>query len=282
MPIDREIWLQPFARTHIPEWKCPSCYIGILELVDTSIKESAASRNRENWDPESASFAFSAMFQCSLKRCQEAISCCGKAHSEEIQYAVPTPGESAEGDIDREEGEVSQSELTLDFGNELFSEMGHTVGKTVFEPLFFDPALHLFDLRRYPKILKDELIASFSLFFSDSAGCANRIRTCVELLLTDRGVSRFSKSAGKRKRISLHDRIVKFSQREPVISDRLLAIKWIGNAGSHVDPIAKEDLLDAYELLDAALEDIYLKRGHRINKLTRDVNRQRGPLSGRG
>jgi hypothetical protein len=29
-----------------------------------------------------------------------------------------------------------------------------------------------------------------------------------------------------------------------------MAMKWLGNAGSHGEPVGKEDLLDAWELLE--------------------------------
>ncbi|MCC6246009.1 MAG: DUF4145 domain-containing protein [Gemmatimonadaceae bacterium] len=121
---------------------------------------------------------------------------------------------------------------------------------------------------------------SFSLYWSDAKACGNAIRCAVEELLT---AQRVNKSAGKpkpgkhRQMLSLHKRIELFAKAKPDLGDKLLAIKWIGNAGSHVDPLKKDDLLDAYEIMAFVLDELYVQRSVHVGALVRAINRNKGP-----
>lgn len=53
------------------------------------------------------------------------------------------------------------------------------------------------------------------------------------------------------------------------LADKLMAIKWVGNAGSHADVVAENDLLDAYDILCFVLDELYVKRSKRIGALAR-------------
>ena len=101
----------------------------------------------------------------------------------------------------------------------------------------------------------------------------------MEALLTERGVARhFNNTKNKRKLLSLHNRIVKFRAKNAASAEALLAIKWLGNEGSHSTPegLGFEDLLDAYELFEHVIEQIYVKRDRRILKLASGINKERG------
>ena len=57
---------------------------------------------------------------------------------------------------------------------------------------------------------------------------------CIEILLDNLKVPKTELSKkSKRKRLTLHSRIEKLSETHPNIEKHLLAIKWIGNDGSH-------------------------------------------------
>lgn len=87
--------------------------------------------------------------------------------------------------------------------------------------------------------------------------------------------------AGKKKRtsLSLHARIDgEFRRKEPAIADQLLAIKWIRNAGSHAEKkIKRGDVLDAYEFLEHAIEELYDERSKKIKKKAKEINMAKGP-----
>jgi len=83
----------------------------------------------------------------------------------------------------------------------------------------------------------------------------------------------------KRRILSLHERIELFKLRFPEIGNSLLAIKWIGNSGSHYDTLTQDDVLDAYTLLDFSLSKLYNNQEQVIKKLAKDINKKKAPLS---
>ncbi|MFZ5921358.1 MAG: DUF4145 domain-containing protein [Chloroflexota bacterium] len=151
----------------------------------------------------------------------------------------------------------------------------------VFVPEYFFPALLLFSLpRKCPKTVSEQIRASFKLFFADPPASANYVRKAVEEILTDRGIKRFmiNKKKNRREKISLHDRIVEFQNRNPENADKLLALKWLGNEGSHTNKISKNDILDAYEILEIVIDDLYAGNRALIDKKIARINKSKGPL----
>jgi hypothetical protein len=109
--------------------------------------------------------------------------------------------------------------------------------------------------------------------------CANRLRTAAEALLTERKVPRTTiNKKHKRERITLHARIEKFKQHDAVSADLLLAIKWLGNEGSHanLDELGGEDLLNAFEFFEHLVERIYVKREEQLKKIAKGINFRKG------
>src|SRR5215469_5319154 len=66
-------------------------------------------------------------------------------------------------------------------------------------------------------------------------------------------------------RLPLHDRIVRFRENDPEPAKLLLAIKVIGNVGTHGEDITFNDLLTGYEILDHVIDLIYSGRAGRIS-----------------
>ena len=134
-------------------------------------------------------------------------------------------------------------------------------------------------LKSVPKSVKIELKKAFSLFWSDTGSCANRLRAAVEALLTDRKVPRLTiNKKGKRERISLHARIEKFKQVDANSANYLLAIKWLGNAGSHanLDELSGDDLLSGFELFEHVVGIIYVQREKHLQKIAKAINSRKG------
>ena len=78
-------------------------------------------------------------------------------------------------------------------------------------PEYFYPQLNIFLIpNECPKPVSNEIRTSFKLFFADPAASANYVRKTVVSILTDKGVKRYSLSKGKRKTITLHNRILDF------------------------------------------------------------------------
>ena len=83
----------------------------------------------------------------------------------------------------------------------------------------------------------------------------------------------------KRKPLSLHKRIENFRTTHPREADLLMAIKWIGNSGSHTnEPLTKDDILDGFEILDHVTISLYETESIRINKLSKKINQRKKPI----
>ena len=77
-------------------------------------------------------------------------------------------------------------------------------------------------------------------------------------------------------RLDLHSRIVEFSKTNTDVGDTLLAVKWIGNDGSHDSALELEDVLLGAEILDAAITALYDKSADDLKAKVRAINRRKG------
>lgn len=156
-----------------------------------------------------------------------------------------------------------------------------------YQPVFFTDAPHIIRIpEETPEPVAEELRRSFQVFWADPEACANRIRSSVEKVLTQQRVQRTnggvaSKLGKKRGFLNLHARIEIFATRNRRVAQALMAVKWIGNAGSHSAPVRVDDVLDGYELMEFVLDELFVKRDSRIGALTRTINRRKGPRSRR-
>jgi hypothetical protein len=83
----------------------------------------------------------------------------------------------------------------------------------------------------------------------------------------------------KRKEYKLHNRIELFKTSNPEEADSLMAIKWIGNSGSHKsDVLTKDDILDGFEILDHVTTKLYETESKKIKKLREQINKRRKPI----
>lgn len=270
MSIDREFWLGSFSKEHIPNWNCPRCSKGILRPVEKSFQyeETADSHesNRalqeevekyfeENFPSsksqttaisEFSEYRFSIILKCNNPACLECVVSCGFGQVIE--------------DYDTNRGDYA------DF--------------LVFIPEYFYPAINIFSVsEKCPTEVTNNIKSSFKLFFADPSASANYVRKAVDAILTDKKIKRFAmNNKGKKVTINLHNRIVEFEKSNPDIAKKLLAIKWLGNEGSHTDKMTKNDVLDTYEILEEIIDDLYV--GHRklVEKKVLKINKSKKPL----
>jgi hypothetical protein len=69
--------------------------------------------------------------------------------------------------------------------------------------------------------------------------------------------------------LTLHQRIELLSKNRPEAGKQLMAIKWLGNTGSHDSEVSFDDLLSGYELLETTLEDVLGARAKKAAKLAK-------------
>ncbi len=142
-------------------------------------------------------------------------------------------------------------------------------------PISFYPPLKIIEIPdSCPTSIKKVLNESFGLYWLDISSCANKIRIATEVLLNELKVH--DSKGGKK--LSLHKRLEEFKKTNPDTSELLLAIKWIGNAGSHFSDLNSNDVLDAYELFEFAIEKLYNDREKKLIQLSKEINKNRNPL----
>ncbi len=248
--MNRDIWKQTLTETHAPRWPCPTCGTGFLRIKDGPIKvyatkESIDASRSDHFYQGDATERFACVLQCDKASCAEPISLVGTTGWEELP--------------DSDEGFVWSQYLL---------------------PLFFDPPLALIDIpRACPRDVRMELIEAFRLYWCHRGAAANRIRTAVELLLTHLGVKRFTLQHGRRRRLNLHERIQFFRANKPELGVPLLAIKWLGNEGSHPGTLSLNDLLDGFGIVEHVLDELMNPVRPEVRRIASQIVRAKGPRS---
>jgi hypothetical protein len=233
-------------------WPCPGCGqrdLTQLEktLVTYETRDSKAAHDHEAWEPE----WIDSRFMCAVaSKCGEVVIVSGRHGLEQ-------------GATYDEEGDVQ-----VDYFD-------------YFEPTWLDPAPKIISLpRALPNDVREDVVKSFQLFWVDVDACANRLRSSVDRLLDAQGVKRWTVSKKKKRvQLKLHARIELLAKREQAVAEPLMAVKWLGNAGSHPESITREDLLDAYEMMEYVLVELVEQRSKLITKLARTINKAKKPRS---
>lgn len=251
--MDRDLYKKPFTKSDLPAWKCPTCENGNLRIKKRSfVKEetsSSAKSHGEMWfDYSFVAYVYSCLFECTNSTCEEVIASSGEG------FVSPYMDEDHEG---------NPIEDYMDF----------------FRPNYFYPHLKLFATPKdVPEDVVKEIELSFELFFCNPPSSLNHIRIALEYLLTHMRVNRYRMVRRRRKSIVLHERINLIPEKFREIKDHCLAIKWSGNAGSHSgEGITKDDVMDAYEIMNEILREIFKGKKKEIKKLVKQINKKKGP-----
>jgi len=235
--MNRQIWI---------DWKinkpCPTCLIGrLVENGKTSFNQSETYASKLLTSDGYPSFEYVFTEQLKCNNCGEAV------------VAMGNKSEDSYPNVDGE--------------NDLFIKY-----------FSFYPHPNIIDIpKSCPETVKKVLYESFGLFWIDKNSCANKIRIAVEALMDLKTNKTQINQKGKRKTITLHDRIMLYKLKNPEVSNYLLAIKWTGNAGSHLSNVTVEQLLDSYELMEYALELLYNDRRKDLTKKSKAINKRKKP-----
>jgi len=249
--MDKETWLKDsFSEQNTPDWPCPSCNKGLLVLDsdDFSFEETVLSKKwkvSDDWFPGDVQYRFHGTLKC--QRCKDSITFLGNGKVDYIQY---------------------------------YDEYDHSLQEEynrVFNPLYFNPPLKIFRINeKCPENIKGMIEDSFKLYWSDLSSCANKIRVSLELLMNQQKVKKTIIHTGKRINLSLHQRIEEYKIHQPEIANFLLAIKWIGNTGSHIGNLEKADILEAYELLSHSLNKLYDTTEAKLKTISKEIIKRKG------
>ncbi|MCB4763292.1 MAG: DUF4145 domain-containing protein [Sulfurovum sp.] len=251
--MDRQLYKRAFSKENLPEWSCPICQKGILQQVEGAFlcEETILSkegRSHEDWEPEWVTYSYSNSLKCSNTNCGEIIFNIGDGS---VDWDI----------VQGEDGYPEQ--VYMDY----------------FRSKYFHPSLVMFNIPdNTPEDVEESLKESFALFFSNPDSSLNHTRIALEKLLNFLKVNKFTNRDGRRFPINLHRRIGSLPTKYSHIKDLCLAVKWLGNAGSHSgENITKDDVLDAYEIMDAILYELFDNKKDKATKLSKKINKKKGP-----
>jgi hypothetical protein len=252
MALNKSFWKTlRFVKGEDPNLICPTCNKGIIKGITGTFKAEdtadtkALQKSNYPFTEMDVDFRFSTLLRCNNPNCQEVISCLGTGYYDQHDELQP--------------GHIYPTYYKY------------------YSPEYFSIPLHIIEIKdSYPKEIKKALIASFKVFFCDSEACANKIRTVVEILL-DLLKVKYTIINRHRKRVGLplHARIIEYRKKNQQLADLLLAVKWIGNSGSHDSKITKDDTLDAYRILEYVLTKLYANNEAELIQMASQINKMK-------
>lgn len=240
-----------FCRDELPEWQCPTCGKASLGLDPEEFHvhysgETANLRESDDLDADWVRYRISAVLRCLNRRCNEVVTMAGAGHVEQ----------------EHARDEKGQWEVTY---------------RDCFRPSFFEPCLKPISIpENIPTDVRSSLNRSFSLIFASHDAAANQLRVALEVLLDEQSVKLRDKNGGL---LPLGIRINDHLQGDLLkYKDRLSAIRWIGNDGSHGnDAITVSDLLAGFELIESVLTALYPSTRVDHDELARKVIEKKQP-----
>lgn len=238
--MNRSLWTRCISKTYCPGWQCPICQEGTISLMPKSLTYEETFNSSNSHDHDQFDPDWIQYLFTALGQCSQA-SC-------QQKFAI-----AGEGGVSPEYGPNGRDWQYEDY----------------FMPKYCFPMPHIIDLpQNCPDEIKEEMIKAFSLFWINRSACAGRIRVLLEMLMNQAGVSKEKK---------LNDRIIEFTSNNPETGMQLMALKWLGNTGSHEDDVSKADILDAFEILEHALIEIIDNRKEKIAELAAKLQEKHQP-----
>ena len=254
MPVIRDQWSERHLK--LPPWVCPTCGKGRYKVVDNTLVEletgpSKREHSHDEWDPEWVEKRFVAIMRCDLISCGQVAAVSGDS------------------------GVLSFEEYTPE------GEYDHSYG-SYYKPKLITPAPIPIGLpSKTPKELKKAVSDAASLIWISPESAANKIRQAIEILMDEKTVRKTSIKNGKRTKLSLHARIVEFTKGDAGNGSTLLATKWLGNSGSHNGGVERDDVLDAFDMIEVVLDNLYETAKKEILRKVIAINKRKGPVKKR-
>lgn len=207
--------------------------------ADEETGPSKRAHAHEEWDPEWIEERFTKLLKCNFANCGEVISVSGNAGVQEDQFHD-------------EEGNWQQ-----DFVRH------YEVQSLLPAPLPIRP------IAKTPGTVKEPLRMAGQLLWQSPEAAANHIRRAVEHLLDHQKVKKQVKAGGTK--LTLHARLLEFEKKDGLNGPILRAIKWIGNDGSHQGGVSREEVLDAFDMMELALTNLFDDAAAKIMKKVQAV-----------
>lgn len=233
-----------------PRPQCPECFQGHLRFAEPVEVEDGLSklyRDDDDWEPDWISGVFSAVASCENPECQKAAIAIGAYR---VSYSRERPMHAYQG---------------IDYSS------FYTIRQ-------IDPPLLLMRLpKSAPESVHDGVARASAVILADPGLAATALLLAVEQFLTSEGIPAAGPSGGF---INADQRIKEWRKTgsgRDRIADLLLAVKWIGNAGTHhLSTLTTKEVLDGVEFLDEAFHALFV--GPDVDARAKAVNDARGPV----
>jgi hypothetical protein len=220
-----------FTIDSLPYISCPTCESDYLVIEDKSMRttfaaESIKNSNHPDWDPTWDFGYFSLTLICRNQKCITVHACSGNFS------------------VDDNLNQASNEPPFI----------------TSYQCKYLNPSVPILS-NMLPTDTPEQVIARIKeaeqILLTDPNAAANRFRLAIEEVMNEYGINRFQIQKHKRVRLTTHARLLEFKKYEYSIVDAFMAVKWIGNQGSHEDTLSVGDLLTAAEILKFGLEALY-------------------------
>lgn len=226
-----------FTEDQCPPWTCPGCINTTLKMVPESFyyskTASTIAHEKDEWfDYDNVSYVFCCQLKCELAGCLESVALTGI------------------GWIDLEPSYDDQGNMRADYIR-------------TFQAKTFYPALPLFiPPEGCPETVLTELYEISALLNSHPSAAANAIRRLLETLLDKMKVPREIPREGKAPAVlRLHARIERFPEILGEHQRGVMALKYLGNTGSHeIREIERQNLEDACQILENIIQQLYQRK----------------------
>ena len=232
-----------FADKPLRRYICPRCKKGSLVPDQESFKVteppfSKAAHGHYEWEPSWIDYRFTYSCVCDRNSCGE------------IAYV------SGSGSVYQRYAEDYETE--------------HYDG---FEIRSFFPAPDIIQVPEdAPREVSSLLEKSFSLYWVDVSAAANALRASLEVLLDELHVPRTQKNKnGDTVPISLHRRLDIWSQSEKEYAELCLALKEVGNLGSHGETVREKHYFGAMEIFAHVLLRLFENDAKRMKELAKKI-----------
>jgi len=246
MTVDRSMFAAGFSK--LPDWLCPTCGKGHLksskgDLLNRETGPSKAAHAHECWDPEWDEWRFAGLLACDFANCGELVAVIGNVrYHEDFDYDGPEP---------------------------------RMIMSQFFKPIALTPApLLIRPPFATPELVENALREASSLIWQSAEGAANQVRQAVEHLMDQQGVTPSKPGAF----LSLHNRIKEFEKKDAKNAEILLAVKWLGNSGSHAGGLTRDDVFDAFDMVELVLVNLFDTTTADIMAKVKAINTQKGPV----
>jgi hypothetical protein len=230
--MKRDVLKTRFPADEIPRFPCPHCEgrLSLTGKVKTHRSAATAWIANQDWsDISQIEDEFHAVLTCESAECGQIVGMLGT-----VRYSKD------------------------------YDEDGRAMTLEVLEPRSFFPAPALIAIpNNTPPSVIHEIRNAFSMAWVDPNVAANRLRVSAEYIMDDFGVPETVSG----QKVSLDRRISLFGETDTATrthADTFRALREVGDTRAHGGQVDWITLLDAFEIFEAALEDLYGERANMV------------------